>query len=316
VTKLLFVLLILFQLYQSWPQIARLGHALTDRFPNPTIFDNENGSIAGVSPTQYHSMVLSLAKARAEFDKVGYRVTNVERDIEFLATLARKDVLIKPRVNYFSLGLGTLVDPYLTSPTKRLNPRSFQFTWFARVFNIRYKSIAPGPSAALQPWEDLGECWCAPESGGKSMLGLVLGRKMIPQDLVVEHIPRDATLTIGSAPKDMELWVQILDPEVREAVSKAAYGLDPLEPEEAVDDYNTVRAMDQTWVRIGKFRYDIFAKSHIQTFHVGLQLESFEAPIDRVVVRVRSNWGAGNVGHVCLYRLKLHGLFAGERTEL
>ena len=217
------------------------------------------------------------------------------------------------KVNYFSTGLGAVIDPWLTSPTKPGKlVHSFEAGFVARFFgwNTFVLREPYAPVEALGPWQDIGDCWCAPPAKGKAQLGVILPRHIVPTELVIEHIPRDATLDIGSAPKDVELWVQIHDAQDRDAVENAAFGTfqpdgeSPLEARLNHDYF--VKALDHTWVRIGKWRYDIFTGENVQTFPVAIHLEDFGVRVNKVAVRVKTNWGDRD--YVCLYRLRLHGL--------
>ncbi|OJD24933.1 hypothetical protein ACJ73_03694, partial [Blastomyces percursus] len=117
---------------------------------------------------------------------------------------ATTDPLTPPKVNYASVGMGAVVDPYLTSPTMA--------TSAGLVSRIgQYLAKVPHgspPVAALQPWDGVGECWCAATRSNVSQLTILLGRPIIPEEVVIEHIPKGATLDAGSAPREMELWAQ------------------------------------------------------------------------------------------------------------
>ncbi|MCJ1252319.1 hypothetical protein MMC24_000124 [Lignoscripta atroalba] len=255
----------------------------------------------------------------ASFEHLSARINKLSNDIKQLPT-AQPEGHKFHRVNYFSTGLGAVVDPYLTSPTKMIR-RSLKTRLISSWNSITLRQSLP-PTEALGPWDDIGDCWCAPPSGGnsdgKSQLSVLLPREMIPTDLVVEHIHRDATLDIASAPKELELWVQILDEDIREAAGNAAFSRLPNDYEEKLwaaqkqDPFN--KALDRTWLRIGKWRYDINSRHNVQSFHVAVRLEDFHASIRKVVVRVNSNWG--NRDYVCLYRLKLYGIPAQENRDL
>ena len=215
------------------------------------------------------------------------------------------------RINYFSTGLGAIIDPLLTSPTRRA-PRTLM-TWFiTRWYSLPLRE-SPPPAEALGAWDDIGDCWCTPPTpaGGKAQLAVILPRMIIPTQLVVEHIPRDATLDIGAAPQGIELWIPVADRDKREALAFASlkkFG----EDEESIrfSHRKGSKSLDDTWVRIGTWRYDIFITENVQTFNIDIRLESFGVVVNKVAVRVYSNWGTRD--YVCLYRLKLHGLLAEE----
>ena len=216
------------------------------------------------------------------------------------------------KVNFFALGSGVIIDPYLTSPTRYVKERTIlsgALFWFMGLPPKPY----PPPFMALTGWDDMGDCWCAPDSGGKSQLALTLQQKIVPQELVVEHIPLAATLDAGAAPRDIELWVQIADVERREAVAKAAlyHHITSQKGDNQTQVFSTTRSLDATWVRIGRWEYNLFSPNHVQSFQIPVPLDHFDAPVHRLAIRTLSNWGK-TVDYVCLYRLKLHGLLARD----
>ncbi|MCJ1394549.1 hypothetical protein MMC18_007428 [Xylographa bjoerkii] len=247
-----------------------------------------------------------------EYSDIMSRLTTMQKSYDSLS--AQKPQPIGPdRVNYFSRGLGATIDPHLTSPTRKLTVRSR--SWFGLS---SYELRTPDPITAILPWADIGDCWCAPPSGGKAQLTVLLPRKIVPTHLVIEHIPQGATLDIGSAPREVELWVQIEDPEARVRVIDAALTVPTLAEESLLSArtlpvYGAAAALDKTWIRIGRWEYDIFAANHVQSFAVPVELDHFQVAVDKVSVRVRKNWGMKD--YTCLYRLKMHGLLAEKAGE-
>lgn len=236
------------------------------------------------------------------------------------------------KTNFLSMGHGVIIDPYMTSPTVGRQLTSFQsfYMWLAGD-----KHMQPQPPlAALTSWEDFGECWCSAPRKGMSQLAILLGQRIIPEDVVVEHLPKAATIRPGVAPQEMELWARyryvgkgarpyrwsvssflrgdpkniagqdalpsdrrILHGPVMEALRIAWRG----EPDGAFSDD---KLLGEDFYRIGKWRYDINESNNIQRFPVTAIIDSDEIRVDKVVFRVNSNWG-GN--ETCIYRLKLHG---------
>lgn len=116
------------------------------------------------------------------------------------------------RVNFFSYGVGSHIIPSLTTPPKKPEHQNF----FGRLKNRlvgtpqqRFHQTAP--HVALLPWEDIGECWCA--DGDQIQIGVSLGHKLIPDEIVVEHIHRDETMGPLLAPRHMELWAEYVPME-------------------------------------------------------------------------------------------------------
>ncbi|OJJ61851.1 hypothetical protein ASPSYDRAFT_54814 [Aspergillus sydowii CBS 593.65] len=236
------------------------------------------------------------------------------------------------KTNFLSMGHGVIIDPYMTSPTVGRQLTSFQrfYMWLAGD-----KHMQPQPPlAALTQWEDFGECWCSAPRKGMSQLAILLGQRIIPEDVVVEHLPKAATIRPGVAPQEMELWARyryvgkgsrpyrwsvssflrgspqniagqdalpsdrrILHAPVMEALRIAWRG----EPDEAFSDD---KLLGEDFYRISKWRYDINESNNIQRFPVTAVIDSDEIRVDKVVFRVNSNWG-GN--ETCIYRLKMHG---------
>ena len=109
---------------------------------------------------------------------------------------------------------------------------------------------------------------------------------------------------LGDAPRELELWVLVEESERREVLGDALVE----EPGEGVEKGFAERALDERWVRIGRWRYEVGgAEENVQRFEVGIDLKSFDVGVRKAVVRVRNRWGEG-VGPVCLYRVKMFGV--------
>ena len=138
------------------------------------------------------------------------------------------------RINYASPGLGAIVDPYMSSPTK-----TREFPWYQRLLLSRAglkKYQSRPPIEALKPYSDVGDCWCAAaatpsspsgssptlasdsshtavngqlmdgKNGRYVQLAVILGTDIFPDEIVIEHLPLDVTPSPDSAPKDVEVW--------------------------------------------------------------------------------------------------------------
>ena len=197
--------------------------------------------------------------------------------------------------NYFSVGLGAVIDPQLTSTTRLKHPH-----WFTGLG--KKLALVPHrnpPQAALVEWRQPGDCWCsAPNSrgGAQSQLTVSLGRAMKPRKVTIEHIPMSMVPArdVSNAPRDVELWVETDQP--------------------ILSYYSTLRPTGCSegipgWKCVGKFKYNIYAPNHVQTFD--LEGEP-TVPITRTMLRVTSNWGAD---HTCLYQVRLHGQDAMKDFE-
>lgn len=73
------------------------------------------------------------------------------------------------------------------------------------------------------------------------------------------------------------------------------------EPE---SEYSDDALLGPEFYRVGKWEYDPHRGSHIQSHALDTVIDHPGIRVDKVVVRVKSNWGADST---CLYRVKLHG---------
>ncbi|KAE8376109.1 hypothetical protein BDV26DRAFT_266417 [Aspergillus bertholletiae] len=230
-----------------------------------------------------------------------------------------------PKTNFLSIGMGVLVDPYHTSPT------SGRSAGFLQKLQSRFLSGSPQqqpepPLAALTPWQDVGECWCSKPRSGMSQLALHLGREIVPEEVVVEHIPMGASIRPEVAPRNMELWAQFqivhesdsdsppsspVTPRksgmLSEQLSLHSHIIDTLrlaykgEPEGA---YANDELLGPSFYRVGQWTYDLHASNHIQKFELDAIIDVPAIRVNKVAFRVKSNWGGNDT---CLYRVKLYG---------
>lgn len=213
-----------------------------------------------------------------------------------LHTLAQSNLLANYELNlrkpnYFSIGLGAIVDPYFTSTTL-----SDGRSWWTRT-------IAPSrprnpPSAALDKWEEPGDCWCVapnPKRNGQAQLTVSIPTPVFPLQVTIEHLPMSAMpkKKITNAPRTMELWVKT-DKPIRD---------------QDANEQGLCQKGPEGWVCLGSFAYNIHASNHQQTFDLDAQSP---VPVKRAMLRVTSNWGAD---HTCLYRVRLHGREIEEDYE-
>ncbi|KAI9730356.1 MAG: hypothetical protein M1834_005866 [Cirrosporium novae-zelandiae] len=185
------------------------------------------------------------------------------------------------RVNFFSTGFGAVVDPHLTSSTKR-KPS----TKADKVLKWWYSNReAMPPLAALEEWDDIGDCWCSPAKDGKVQIAILLPRLIYPEELIFEHMPSTATPDPEAAPQDIELWAELHKP---------------------ITKRNPVEGLPDSYEKLGAWKYDIHSSNNIQSFHMDiLDLKNHDSPTNKVIVRVPSNWG--NLHFTCIYRMKLYG---------
>ena len=105
-------------------------------------------------------------------------------------------------------------------------------------------------------------------TSGRMQLAVKLPRPIIPTELIIEHWRKGEVPIAGVTPRVVELWVE--------------HGED--------------------LVRVGNWIYNIHANQEAQKFSVAF----VDRAIQRVAVRIASNWGNPNI--TCLVRAKLHGI--------
>lgn len=299
--KILYLLgLLLAPLWAIWfwgPSLARKIHL-------PAVSERVSWPFARPFNAAHHGVNQDFGP---DVSAVVHRMSALERsfkDLRFGAATGPVPAPPPRQVNFFSTGLGAVVDPYLSSPTKK-REITFLQRGVISFFGLDLRKPLP-PVAALEPWDDIGDCWCAPPGRGKAQLAVLLPRTIYPTAITVEHIQPEATLDIAAAPKDMELWVQIPDEDTREAVANAAFPL----LGDVIDPGNSI---GPTYVRVGTWQYSIHVPNHVQTFTMAVDLEHFNAKVEKVVVRAATNWGGQD--YTCFYRLRLHGKLADGIQE-
>ncbi len=207
----------------------------------------------------------------------------------------QKDSPTQPRridkINYCSTGNGAVIDPYLTSPTQQKQFNYLQRVVIGSVGLQKYQSHPP--SEALRYWEEVGDCWCAAAAGGYAQLGVLMSEIIYPTEVVIEHVPSDASPKPGTAPKDLEIWGDFSHLSPQQYVDA---GLDKLPR-----DYT----LPKMFVRIGKMAYQAgHGVRHVQTFKLDINQDAMIHSTQKVVFRAVSNYGAE---HTCFYRVRVHG---------
>jgi hypothetical protein len=206
------------------------------------------------------------------------------------------------RVNHLSLGNGAVTKPQTTTPTL---PSPFQQSTFFKRQLLRFlgdgRRTPNPPSEALTKWDEAGDCWCAPSKGTSTgmQLGVLLGNKIYPDQVIIEHIPSSATLDTGAAPREIELIAKI---EGWEEAEKAGALSDRL-----FQDQTPETDLDGSYILLARFTYDPNDPNFRQSFAVPLDLKSLHISTSEVVIRAVSNAGAD---HTCFYRVRLHGEIA------
>ncbi|KAG8527635.1 uncharacterized protein KY384_007788 [Bacidia gigantensis] len=218
------------------------------------------------------------------------------------------------QIDWFAHANRAAIDPYLTSPT--FDPENCSLglrNWshYIKSFFVGtrgyWESIAP--ASALRPWSEPDDRWCAPPSYGQLQLAIITSRMISPTELIIEHLPRGAAIYIGTAPRQIELWMEISDRESYTKlydVTKATYPeLLARSSPQSLRDLDDDQALPGGYIRIGRWTYDIRNPQYKQTFTVPFALKELEVKSNHFALRVLDNWG-DNV-ETCIYRTRLHG---------
>ncbi|TQS35921.1 hypothetical protein Golomagni_03642 [Golovinomyces magnicellulatus] len=209
------------------------------------------------------------------------------------------------KLNHFSKKTGAQIEHKITSPNYVL-PSQARMRFYERWLRFLSRNYPPPPNPpeeALSKWDEHGDCWCSPAEYGNGFglsLGVILGNKIYPEEIVIEHIQSSAALQPGAAPRMLELFAAIEDPEIESFVRQESKRLFPnLNP-------NGIYGL-KSFVRIASWTYDLKSSHNVQAHEIQLSLRGFGIGTSRVLLRSISNWGTGDVNYTCLYRVRLHG---------
>ncbi|QIW99713.1 hypothetical protein AMS68_005231 [Peltaster fructicola] len=213
-------------------------------------------------------------------------------------------LLAMQNLNFFAPKNGAKVIPVYTSPTALKTQTNLLARIWARAM---YPPIPP--VTALKKWSEYQDAWCATESTdkGKAQLGVATKYLVTPTELVVEHVPASGSLSINTAPRDVELWMDAGSIERAAEIEKLIAAKSPR--------YKGMggcgNAPGAGFVCMVAGRYDIHSPNWVQRFPAFLDAETFPNFESRTfVARARTNWGGDKT---CLYRFRLHGRLQDEQ---
>jgi hypothetical protein len=268
----------------------------------PSLKSNHTTTITVALPSQTATETATIYKYRGSDSKAMDELNRMKTDMRSMRehmALLESQIKAPHRVNLFSPNLGAYISQRYTSPTRKQGT-SF---WTRSYFTIFQEFVPPPPIAALKPWTENGDCWCAaPAPGGKLSLGINLGRDVYPEDFIVEHISKSDALDITSAPKRLDLWTKLAPGFTLENVPNEwrenSKGCESPQPQEK----------GETWVCMGMTVYDISNEVSAQGRSLTGYHQKPPFKINKAVVRVLENNGKE---YTCIYRVKLAG-----RTDL
>ncbi|KAI0860760.1 hypothetical protein F4860DRAFT_195906 [Xylaria cubensis] len=271
-------------------EFTKLQERVKDITQQMSQLQNEISSTESISKdeiTKIFNSLISDAVANAQTDAVAQGVIKGHTN----------DILAN-QVNFFAIGAGVTIDPEFSSSPWAVPKEFFKSNkWLDKD---GYK--AQPRMAALSPWNQEGECFCAgPDlrgyGKGTNNISVITSRNIIPQHLVVEHILPGATLDPGATPREIEVWAYIEELKLRKEAQIFSEAQFPDTPSEEV--------LNEGYVKIGHFTYEKKDDGDgVQVFKISDQLKDMGAITDQIVVRAINNYGAD---HTCFYRLKLYG---------
>ncbi|KAM3424410.1 hypothetical protein BST61_g6415 [Cercospora zeina] len=205
------------------------------------------------------------------------------------------------QINYFSPGLGAMVDPHYTSATKMPGTTTI---WQSLLHISGFARQYPHPpSMALTTWEEATDAWCAETSEDeKAMAQLTVktAHKINPTEVTIEHIPASGTRDVAAAPRDFEVWAQVANKTEADRINASV--VDLVSMHTSVDNACKTKPPngESNWVCLAGEQYNVNWHNFVQSFTIWPDLAS-----DRFAVRVLSNWGSPD--HTCLYRARVTG---------
>lgn len=210
-----------------------------------------------------------------------------------------KDKLARP--DYALYSGGGRVIPSLTSETYRARPDTLGQRVLAWATGSQPMPGRP-PVTALHPDTSVGSCW--PFAGRRGQLGVLLSRRIVPDEIVLEHITSDVALdgSVASAPRDFEVWGVLDDHDSVERLQRYR--------EQSTHDEVASVPPSPNHVLLASGTFDAKAQDRtlMQRFPVSAATRELQLPVSIVILKVLDNHGDDHF--TCLYRFRLHGTTA------
>lgn len=242
---------------------------------------------------------------------------------------AHWDSVLKHQVNYFGAGSGAVVDGKYSSQSYRPAKSKVSESDIRKGLAVE---ISQPAVAALLPWREDGQCWCAARSLSRrknphgATLSVLLSKRIVPEYLAIENILPWATVDPGARPKDVEVYADV-DKGVRDRVrdfsathfpdNKADWDFTPPEyPERFIKIgqfvYKDVKRQPNDKSRHAK-REDEELPDEVQVFQFSSELAELGLETEQVIVRATSNYGEKD--YTCFYRVRLFGKAIDDRVN-
>ncbi|KAJ5558340.1 hypothetical protein N7535_008553 [Penicillium sp. DV-2018c] len=182
----------------------------------PGDFDWDSSAETSIAkPEVIHSLRSQISNMDLQMSSLANEMSSVrsEQSLSLIHDSTPTDAIHrKPvhKVNFLSVALGAIIDPAKTSPTlgSKRSASMRAVLWASSFLTRTPVRSQQSPMSALSSWEEVGDCWCSAPRNGTTQLSVLLGRNIVAEELVVEHIPVGASLEPEAAPRTIEVWAR------------------------------------------------------------------------------------------------------------